>query len=242
MTIAFTKLRDELDTKGFAHIKLFTPEELATIRGYIRQIIEKNIGLNIEDLATYHAHVTEDQHQLMSTKVNRILTADQSDTVINFESVQNIFRLLPNYVPMPVIYGWSGKEDRPEVYFRLVRPGRTSDVGVMHKDLWFHELYNSDLNDVSYKLWIAIEGAPSQNGLYIYPESREMDLKYKTVETQDGPRPVPDFEAGHVGQELLVPTASGDAILFQDTLLHRGAVNAAGTTRVSVEITFAPAA
>jgi hypothetical protein len=240
MTIALSELQAELDTKGYAHLKLFTPEELSTIRGYIRKTIEKGIGLNIADLGKYHANISEDQHRVMGTKVNRILTADQSDDVIAFESVQNVFRHMPGYIPMSVTYGRTGKEDRPEVYFRLVRPGKSSDVGSMHKDLWFHELYHSDFDKVSYKLWIAIEGAPGQNGLYIYPETREMDLHYKTVETPDGPRPVPDFDTANVGPEILVPTASGDAILFQDTLLHRGAINAADTTRVSVEITFAP--
>lgn len=242
MTIPLSELRSELDTKGFAHIKLFTPEELTTIRGYIQNIIEKGTGLNIENLGSYHSHVTEDQHRVMSTKVNRILSPDQSDNVIQFKSIQNIFRLLPQHIPMPVTYGWSGKEDRPEVYFRLVRPGKSTDVGSMHKDLWFHELYNADFDKVSYKLWIAVEVSPSQNGLYIYPESRQMDLNYLAVETPDGPRPVPDFPPSVAGTELLVPTASGDAIVFQDTLLHRGAVNVADTTRISVEITLSPAA
>ena len=239
MTTVRPELLAELDSKGYAHIQLFSAEELAMIRGFIRQTIQKSLDISIERLGDYHAAVTNEQHRLLSDKLKRVLSAEQANAVLQFSSLKRLFALFPCYVPAAITYGHLKTERRPEVYFRLVRPHMSSDVGPMHRDQWFHVLENSEfLGTTSYKMWISIESSVGENGLILYPAATLMDLKYKAVQGAEGPKPAPDFEPSQAGPELLVPALPGDAIIFTDSVLHKGALNGADTTRVSVEITL----
>jgi hypothetical protein len=238
MTFSTTAL-NELHSRGYIHTPLLSSDELEQLREFIRQSIHDAIGVRINDLGQYHAQVSDEQHRIMGTKHNRILKAENADKVLAFSSIKSFQSQLPGYSPTAVVYGELQKELRPEVYFRVVRPGKASDVGAAHCDRWFNELYKADfLGSISYKMWISVQTSSGLNGLYIYPGSTTHGLAYKAIATPDGPRPTPDFDLSEIGAEELMPAKPGDAIIFNDRVFHKGAVNAADTTRVSVEITM----
>jgi hypothetical protein len=234
-----TNLDHELKSQGFARIKLLEPAELGSIRTFIQKSISAAINVDVESLSSYHEFVTDAQHLTMASKKNRIFKAEDALAILDFESIKKLISSFPGYGPANVVFGQLQSEERPEVYFRLVRPHADSDVGPIHCDCWYHDLYMQDfLGSLSYKVWISIQSAESQNGLLVYPGSDQFDLNYKSLETSEGPRPVPDFDIKDAGAGYLVPTTPGDAIIFSDKMLHQGAINAAETTRISVEITL----
>ncbi len=125
------------------------------------------------------------------------------------------------------------------VYWRLVRPGN-KDCGSIHADRWFVELgyYGEEIKDPSYeriKMWIALYTEPEKNGLLVVPSShRRMDWKWHEEEHYGLRKPAIDEDITQLGV-ILLPTEPGRVIIFNYDLLHGGAPNLAGTTRVSIE-------
>lgn len=229
----------QLQTSGYTHTPLLSPDELARLRGFIRSSIEDAIGMRIDDLGAYHSIVSDEQHRIMGAKPNRVLKPAHADAVLGFDSIQAFRGFLPGYVPQEVTYGELQSELRPEVYFRLVRPGHDTDVGAAHCDRWFHELYNIEYrHSMSYKMWVSVESSAGENGLIIYPGSTSHPLSYVKVDTPDGPKPKPDFDLSEIGPGELMPAEPGDALIFNHNVFHKGAVNNANRSRVSIEITW----
>ena len=128
---------------------------------------------------------------------------------------------------------------REEIYWRLVRPNQSSDVGPLHADAWFWDLGHGQTpaNTKRVKVWIALCCEPGLNGLRIVPESHKKQWKYHG-EYRDGfSKPQIDEKEEDLNVQL-VHTVPGDAIVFHDRLLHGGAVNKGSNTRVSMEFTM----
>ena len=129
-----------------------------------------------------------------------------------------------------------------EVYWRLVRPGVDTDVGPLHADKWFHDVIGGHEGmfpegATTVKMWIPIICEPEKNGLMLVPQSHKKKWNVKYV--HDGTAPKPHFDDHLEGYEkCLVPTNPGSILLFNENLLHCGAVNYGAYTRVSIEITF----
>ncbi|HWZ47460.1 MAG TPA: phytanoyl-CoA dioxygenase family protein, partial [Herbaspirillum sp.] len=91
---------------------------------------------------------------------------------------------------------------------------------------------------VSVKMWLAIITEPGLNGLYVVPGSHRKQWRVAHTTGADGyARPALDEALGDYAPQLIA-AAPGQAILFNEKLLHGGAPNAGATCRVSVEITF----
>ena len=129
--------------------------------------------------------------------------------------------------------------EKEEIYWRLVRPGAAQDVGPVHADRWFWDLGNgvTPPGVERVKIWIAVVTQPGRNGLQVVPGSHMRDYRWHGEERDGIRKPVFDEDQEQIGLELLefVP---GQAIVFNDSLLHAGAVNQGSTTRVSVEFTL----
>jgi len=130
-----------------------------------------------------------------------------------------------------------GIQERPEVYFRLVRPHAPSDVGIPHCDHWFHVQAGFPYSMGStYKLWTSISSEPGLNGLCFFPNANVELLRSLFFEGSRDYRSVTQFS----GDPVLPDVAPGDALLFRDDVIHGGAVNSGSTTRCSIEVTFVP--
>jgi hypothetical protein len=126
-----------------------------------------------------------------------------------------------------------------EIYWRIVRPQMKSDVGPLHADAWFWALGHGNMppDTVRIKVWIPFYSELGMNGLKVLPGSHRQNWPYHG-EMRDGSlKPQGDFDEQNVPMELLV-IDPGTLVVFNDRLLHGGAVNAGSTTRVSAEFTM----
>jgi hypothetical protein len=195
-------------------------------------------------LQHYHQHAHLVAHSTLWPKEARVLPRDTTVALKGFDFVQRLIRMFGAECRVSDVVFFSGTTaDYPEIYWRIVRPGVASDIGGMHTDRWFHltqgegpSLFGPD--ETSVKMWLSIYTEPGLNGLYVVPGSHRREWRVKYTQAADGyPRPSLDEPLAD-SDRLLVPVAPGQALLFNENLLHGGAMNAGSTTRVSVEITF----
>jgi len=130
----------------------------------------------------------------------------------------------------------TNKSDTKEIYFRLVRPLVTADVGCPHCDFWFHLEYGLEYaaRGNTWKCWIPITVEPLKSGLVIYPEAFIDEVAY----TFQDKKISCDKHQLSLGESVLVPVQPGDMLLFRDDVIHSGAINKGRFTRSSIEITF----
>ena len=125
-----------------------------------------------------------------------------------------------------------------EMYWRLVRPNSPTDVGPLHADAWFWDLGHG-VTPSGYKrvkVWIAIYCTPGKDGFKFVPGSHKRQWPYDG-ELRDG---MTKPKIGISEKELdvvIFNSKPGEAIVFNDQLLHGGAVGK-NETRVSLEFTM----
>jgi hypothetical protein len=227
---------------GFKKVPLLSSSELDHVRKLLIIKINNLLGLKLgsdeRNFEEFLSNYSNEAHQKLLIKTNRILSQDESLQFIKLESIQKLISSFPGYKVGSVMHGNKTEEDRPEIYFRIVRPKMENDIGPLHCDSWFNQLYNVPTpNGNSFKTWISIYSEPGKNGLMVVPKSHNSLWNFRKNETNDGPRPFPAFEESNLNK-VLVETNPGDAIIFPCTLLHGGAVNQGRLPRVSMEITF----
>jgi len=123
-----------------------------------------------------------------------------------------------------------------------VRPEAVSDVGPIHADKWFHNVLRSGygmfpLGIATVKIWIPIYCESGKSGLIVVPDSHKREWQYEYVDKAGLKKPVIKEGLEDVSR-VLVPTDPGTLLVFNERLLHGGAVNHGSTTRVSSEITL----
>ena len=221
----------------------FKKNELEYVRSFIKSQWLENIKLyaskQVEkfseiEMARYHELSHLINHATAWPKINRILPKNAVDYIRStslIKSLENIYGK----------FEISDEENvgREEIYWRLVRPNQSSDVGPLHADAWFWDLdHGATPRGVKrVKVWIAIYCEPGLNGLRVVPESQKKNWKYHG-EYRDGfSKPQIDEDEATL-PVMLVNTKPGDAIVFHDKLLHGGAINKSMNTRVSIEFTI----
>lgn len=204
---------------------------LGVIKKYLPEKVEEFKKIGIEN---YHELSYLLSHDKIWPKLERILPShslakiQDSDFMKSLKSVFGAFTI-------------SDEENvgREEIYWRLVRPHEPNDVGPMHADCWFWDLGHGKTpeNTQRVKIWIPIYCEPGLNGLNIVPGSHVRDWVY-TGELRDGYLK-PQFDQSQVDLPVILPkTNPGEAIIFNDRLLHKGVLNNGQRTRVSIEFTM----
>ena len=124
------------------------------------------------------------------------------------------------------------------IYWRLVRPNTSSDVGPLHADQWFWALGHGETppNVKRIKVWIAIYCEKGKGGFRFLRGSHLREWPYRGVIRDGIMKPEVDFSAEDLDLEVF-QSAPGDGIVFNDKLLHGGLIGGA-KTRVSIEFTM----
>jgi hypothetical protein len=124
------------------------------------------------------------------------------------------------------------------IYWRLVRPGASSDVGPLHADQWFWALGHgrTPRGVRRIKVWIAIYCEKGEGGFRFLRGSHLREWPYRGVMRDGIMKPEIDFSAEDLDLEVF-QSAPGDGIVFNDKLLHGGLIGGA-RTRVSIEFTM----
>lgn len=215
--------------------------EIDVVELLLTEHIQERLGRHVAGrLADYHLWISADEHKSLCSKQHRILPPERAQQVLNLVGTRRLLDQFPDFNVSKVVFGNRVRSDSHEVYFRLVRPQCASDVGRAHADRWYHFEYGDYISSVpSKKVWIPVVVECGLNGLeFCVIDEGDSSIEYKVRDTEEGPRPYLDNESEL--QFALIDCAPGDALIFDDSIIHRGSVNRGTKTRVSVEITLLP--
>ena len=227
---------DFMNVSGFEKIDAMLSEsEVNDIGRLIIDRIYSLTGQKIESVEKYHT---------LPDSVHELLLSKKDSRVFPHKSVQKILSM-PSFLKLQDYFAGFAISDvvtedhelnRKEIYFRLVRPHRLSDIGCPHCDFWFHKAYDLKYGGpgTTWKCWIPITVEPRKSGLEFFPHALLNEVRYSA----DNKRLSCDKGQAALGKPLLVPVQPGDALFFRDDVIHSGAVNEGSDTRSSIEITF----
>ena len=239
------------ETPGFNYDLSLSPHELS----YFRQVIEEQwyttIATHYPECAdrfrsngvpSYHKLSHLINHSTLWTKENRILPQGVVESVKKFSFYQNLLDIFGIFSISDVVYGGTVDQDRQEIYWRLVRPNEVSDVGPIHADKWFHSVLRRGQpmfppGVFTVKIWVPIYSEPGMSGLIVVPESHKKIWRF-SYEDRGGEQKPTILEDIERLNGKLIPLAPGRLLLFNENLLHGGAVTRGEITRVSMEITM----
>lgn len=221
----------------------FQKNELGLVSSLIEEQWIENIKLHSPmhwkkfskiGMARYHELSNLIDHASIWQKSNRILPQYAVDLIRSTSLMKSLENIYGHYVI-------SDEENigREEIYWRLVRPQQPLDFGPLHADAWYWELGHgvTPAGVKRIKVWIAIYCEPGLNGLRVVPDSHKKTWQYHG-EYRDGfSKPRIDEDESELAVHL-IHTKPGDAIVFNDRLLHGGALNNGTNTRVSLEFTM----
>ena len=237
-------IRDALENEdGYQTGLHLDQEELTQIRSFITNSWLLNIGkyttpqitekFKLEGINRYHKLAHHLDHGSIWPKAVRILNRE---AVAEIRSMSLIRTLEEQFGYFEI-----SDEDNvghEEIYWRLVRPNSPKDVGPLHADAWFWDLGHG-VTPSGYKrvkVWIAIYCTPGQDGFKFVPGSHKKEWPYDG-ELRNG---ITKPKIGISEKELdvvIFNSMPGEAIVFNDHLLHGGAVGK-NETRVSLEFTM----
>jgi hypothetical protein len=236
--------------KGFSSDLILSPEDLSIFHNEIQlqwlSVIQKHHPELYDEaeklgIENYHLIVDRLDHQKLWPKSNRVLP-QKSVKIIQNLSFISILRQEFGAFTISDVYDTHQHFGEPEIYWRLVRPHAQSDVGPLHKDKWFHGAFNSGYgmfadDEETVKVWIPICCESGKSGLALASGSHLKEWKYHIEVKDDVPRPVPDEDLSTAGA-VLISTEPGNALIFNEGILHGGVINNSNKTRVSAEITL----
>ena len=241
----FYELRDN---PGYTKKLSLNNKELSLFRNAItkqweERIFEssKNIGKTIIEkkikLHDYHKISNKLDHSNLWTKKSRILSKQFHE---KFENTSFFYKLRSLFGDISI----SDEENLGygNIYWRLVRPNQSEDIGPIHRDSWFWEL-NKNFPKPNFpfqriKVWIAIETEIGKSGLLVEKNShKRSDINWRGQLKHGIMKPVL-LDKEDSFEMTLVNTLPGESIIFNDNLLHGGALNLGLKTRISTEFTI----
>lgn len=192
-------------------------------------------------IADYHKNSHLIDHNLLWTKERRLLPQTVVERISSLRFMKILRQEFGSFSISNVVYGDTVDTNHREIYWRIVRPNAPEDVGSIHADRWFHNavrsstrLFPQDTETV--KIWVPIYCEPGKNGLLVIPDSHLREWNYTYV--NKGGRQKPELRESVESMAQLVDTKPGTLLIFNEKLLHGGAINKGSSTRVSVEITL----
>lgn len=226
----------EIDKDGFKIVPLLSIEALRFLREYISGIIFA---------CTNHRGAFENTmpdylHQKISNKETRLLSHGAIKTLRDFGVFENLANNLNNTTFKITDEECFGRE---EIYWRYVRPNSITDVGPLHADGWFWNLNREWKMPTGttkrLKVWAPIQVDRNLSGLKVIPGSHTRPQDFPFDITRSGSKWKPAIVQPIRSEAELISISPGDAIIFDDLLIHGGAVTRGGRPRVSIEFTVA---
>jgi hypothetical protein len=220
---------------------LFSKTDFACLRDIVSIDIKKKVGNPIGDLTLYHESVSDEEHSAyFGDKRSRILCTDDSTKVLSSLSIASFINLLGNYKITDVKFGDGTFDERPEVYYRVVRPSRAHDVGVCHIDHWFDQAQGLDYGELrAYKTWTLLFGDFVDPGIEFYLPDPAFSSGFTITSTPDGSKKFVPHHNLPSSPKVNAPLSVGQSYIFDHQTIHRG-VSSTRSTRISVEIDFCP--
>ena len=239
MNSIINKLHNE---PGFSLGLAFTSEDLDQVKRLIAEHLARQLDEIDKDKAAlfrntpleqYHTISAKMPHEKLLTRKARILSQES----VNFIRKTSLFNQIESKLG-PVEISDEEQIGRESISARLVRPGIDTDIGSLHADNWFWELYNFAVPEGKsrIKIWIAICCEPGKSGLLLVPNSHQRDWEYSVIQRAGMSKPL--INDGQKPRTWLFESHPGDAVVFNYKLLHGGALTQGKLTRVSIEFTL----
>lgn len=188
------------------------------------------------DLAQYHRYADYLDHAAAWPRHARLFHRDAIDFIRNSELLRQLGAALGGLEITNEV-----ENAAPEIVWRLVRPNRPDDVGPLHADGWFWEINRWPV-PAGYrrvKIWTMVEGESGRAGLTVVPGSHQSGPWSYAMEYRHGlDKPVFDEAVLGARRPTLLDTPPGTSVVFNDALLHGGAVTGGDHCRVSFEFTL----
>jgi hypothetical protein len=253
------KVFDEIErekifiSEGFSQKMTLSNKELELIQDLVRDqylsIIEQNYPDQLENfkkngIQNYHVKSKDIDHSATWPKKSRCLNQESCELIKTLPFWKQLENDFGPFMTGRVVYEKDIEWDRDEMYWRIVRPEEPTDVGTLHADKWFHDtmkirerVFPKDAHAL--KVWIPLYCEPGKNGLAIVPNSHKNpeEWQYNSIEIENTSKPRLSVDETKVKTELL-KTPPGNIVIFNQDLVHVGAVNYGNTTRISLEITI----
>lgn len=219
--------------------ELVSEQFLANISRIDKKLLPRFKSAGIDQ---YHTLSNLIKHQEAWPKLRRCLPQSSCEKIKKLSFWQNIEKDFAPFKLGPVVYEKEVDHGRDEMYWRIVRPEEEGDVGTLHADRWFHESMKIrervfPENGNALKLWLALYVEKGLSGLAFVENSHKQQWDYNSVEIENTSKPRLKLDEPKIETKLL-PTASGDIIIFNEDIVHIGAINRSKSTRISLEITL----
>ena len=210
-------------------------------------VIEKNYPEYLElfkaaGIESYHTLSHLIDHSAIWFKLNRCLPQSDCDQIKELPFWSTLVEDFGPFKIGEVVYEREIEGGRDEMYWRIVRPNQPTDVGTLHADAWFHKTMN--IRDRAFpigahalKIWIPLYVEPGKNGLAIIEGSHKSHWDYRAVDIENTMKPRLNCDESKL-ETLLLNTRPGELVIFNEDLVHVGAVNRGKQTRISLEITM----
>jgi len=217
------------------HDAALSNDEINKIEKLMLEQISLITGRKLDSVKLYHA-LPDFIHKIMlSKKGARVFQREYVEQILSMPFFLKLRNRFEKFTVSNIVTE-TYKLETEEIYFRLVRPWQTSDVGCPHCDFWFHQAYGLEYagRGSTWKCWIPITVEPFKSGLEIYPGASIDTVEYVVQDKKLSC----DKNQPSLGEPVLIPVQPGDMLLFRDDVIHSGAINEGAFTRSSIEITF----
>lgn len=220
-----------------------SPDELTRVRAHIaRGFLSRIVKVYPKLLERFRSIELDLYHELSDLIDHRRLWTIEH-RILDHDAVNDI-RTMSIMRSLEVEFGAFDIADaenagRENIVWRIVRPGASSDVGPTHADAWFWELGHGRMPPGAarrIKVWLAVYCELGMSGLRVVPDSHKRLWPYHG-DVRDGVvKPMIDVDENDLACETL-DLMPGQAVVFHDQLLHRGAPGTS-RTRISLEFTI----
>lgn len=246
------ELKKEIyENKGYSLPYKLCPNELVKLRSLVEEQFLQNISKHYPNylelfksagIENYHLHSHLVDHSRIWPKLSRCLAQNACNEI----KEMNFFKTLTNdFSPFQlgrVVYEREVVWEWDEMYWRIVRPHQPGDVGTLHADKWFHDcmkirerVFPKGANAL--KIWIPLYCEAGKNGLEVVEGSHHKNWDFRIEDIENTYKPRLNCEESQIERTLL-STEPGEMVIFNEDLVHVGAVNEGSTTRISLEITL----
>ena len=223
--LEFKLNKNEIELAKF----LIREQWLSTIKKHYPAYFHQFSKIEIEQYHTL-AHLVD--HGFLWTKPNRIFSREAIATIRSMSLIKNL-----ECAYGPVLIVDEENIGYEEIAWRIVRPHQSLDVGPMHADDWFLQLGHGVAPPPgmkAIKVWVALCCEPGLNGLKVVRDSHKKTWRYHGEFRHGFIKPQFDENEDDLNVELL-NTKAGDVVIFNDKLLHAGAINRGRCCRISME-------
>lgn len=238
-------LEKELENgPGYSNLQV-SVEDLEGLRRLIHGSFKRNIESSDDsslvgrligcELEAYHEQVTDSEHKNLWDKSARMLDETEVEA---FKKLDFFLRLSQCYGSIEITDEESA--GRENIYWRIVRPYKPTDIGPVHADYMFWELGTASIPEDKkrIKVWIPVYCEAGSSGLRLAPHSHKKEYQYYG-EGRDGKmKPLLVLSEERLNNELKVyHSPPGKGLVFHDRLLH-GGFHKGNKTRISIELTL----